>query len=218
MIDIQFLTYQKFNNKFQATELVELLRNNQVECVFEDNSIKFDPSFANNEINKEYIVKLQKKDFEKVDKILIDQSAKEIDTVDPEYYLFDFNNEELIDLLKKSDEWSKYDYLLAQKILLKRGVEINEHILNTFKLQRIENLAQPDKPQKISIIAGYIFACLGGLIGVFIGYHLLSHKKTLPNGDSIYGYSVNDRKQGKRILILGIFFFLGWTIYRFTMQ
>lgn len=215
MTNRQFLTYQKFYNKSQATDLVELLTTNQVEFFFEDASTNFDPSFANNEISKEYIVKVQKEDFEKVDKILTDLYAKEIDSVDAAYYLFDFTNDELTDLLIKSDEWSKYDYLLAQKILEKRGIEINDDLLNTFKKQRIEDLTKPDKTQKTSIIMGYIFALLGGLIGGFIGWHLLCHKKTLPNGDRVYGYSVSDRKQGKRILILGIFFFLLWTSLRF---
>jgi hypothetical protein len=55
---------------------------------------------------------------------------------------------------------------------------------------------------------------LGGFLGVFIGWHLLTYKKTLPNGNRIYAYSGNDRKQGNRILVLGAIFIAIWVLYR----
>ncbi|MDB5013033.1 MAG: hypothetical protein JWQ25_1235, partial [Daejeonella sp.] len=78
----------------------------------------------------------------------------------------------------------------------------------------IEELAKPEDSQKTWIIAGYIFSFLGGLLGIFIVWHLVSHKKTLPNGDSVYGYSVEDRKHGNRILIWGIIIFVISTTIR----
>lgn len=214
----QFLTYQKFIYKSQATDFVELLKANSIDFLLEDDSMNFDPSFANNKINAEYVIKIKKQDFEKLDAILTKISASPLDTVDVDYYLLNFTNEELINLLIKSDEWSKHDYLLAQEILKSRGQEINDELLATYKKQRIEELSKPEGHQKGTIIAGYILAFFGGLIGVFIGWHLYSHKKTLPNGDRVHGYSINDRKQGKIILILGSFFFLLSIILRIIKQ
>ncbi|MGY3055760.1 hypothetical protein ACVWYG_003986 [Pedobacter sp. UYEF25] len=214
MNDTQFLTYQKFNDKLLANELAQTLTANNVEFVFEDSSPHFDPSFANNETSKEYLIKLQKPDFEKADEVLMNLSAKDIDAVSPDHYLFNFTDDELKDLLLKSDEWSKYDYLLAQKILDNRGYKIDEKAINKIKEQRIEELSKAEKSQKNSIIAGYIFAVLGGLIAVFIGWDLFSHKKTLPNGERVYSYSEHDRKQGKIITVIGVLFVIIWTIFR----
>jgi hypothetical protein len=211
MTENDFLTYQKFSNKNEARELTDLLTANKIEFLFEDTSANFDPSFANNESNNEFRVKLKKQDFEQADKLLLNISAKQIDEVDKDHYLFEFSDEELFEILTKSDEWSKFDYLLAQKILKDRGQEVNEKLLETLRKQRIEELAKPEDSKKVWITAGYFFAFFGGLLGLFIGWHLISHKKTLPNGDRVYGYSIEDRKHGNRILILGIVFLIIWT-------
>jgi len=214
MNDTQFLTYQKFSDKTLADELMATLTTNNIEFLFEDATPHFDHTFANNQTNNEYLVKLKSSDFEKVDNILTTLSSKDLNAVDQDHYLFDFTEEELRDILLKSDEWSKYDYLLARKILRDRGHKIDTETINVLKEKRIEELAKPDKNQKRSILAGYVFAIFGGLIAIFIGWHLFSHKKTLPNGGQVYSYSEQDRKQGIIILILGTVSAIIWTAFR----
>ncbi|WP_316755509.1 hypothetical protein [Pedobacter aquatilis] len=211
----QFLTYQKFIDKSLAYELKEILATHKIESVYEDASTHFDHSFANNQSNNEYLIKIKSADFERADKILAALSANDQHTVDPEHYLFDFTDDELRDVLLKSDEWSKYDYILAQKILQERGHIIDKGTIDNLKMQRIEELSKPEKSQISSIIAGYIFALLGGLIAIFIGWHLFSHQKTLPNGVRTYGYSEYDRKHGKIIAIIGTLSAIVWITFRF---
>ena len=214
MAENQFLTYQKFTNQSEAKELSDLLTKGNIEFIVEDTSVSFDPSFANNESNNEYRIRLKKQDFEQADKILMDIPAKQFDAISEDYYLFEFQDQELLEVLIKRDEWSKFDYLLAQKILKDRGQKVSKELLQTFRKQRIEELAKPEGSQKVWISAGYVLSILGGLLGFFIGWHLLYHKKTLPNGDQVYGYSVEDRKQGKRILIVSVIFLIIWTTIR----
>jgi len=215
MNNAQFLTYQKFSDKALAKELMETFTANSIEFLFEDATPHFDHTFTNNQTNNEYLVKLKSNDFEKADKILTDLSTKDLDAVDPNHYLFEFSDEELRELLHKSDEWSKYDFLLAQKILRNRGHNIDIDTVNEFKKQRIEELSKPDKSQKLSIIAGYTFSVFGGLIAIFIGWHLFTHKKTLPNGESVYSYSDQDRNQGKIITVAGTLSAIIWTTFKF---
>lgn len=210
----QFLTYQKFSNKDDFNELTQLLTANGVAFSIEDTSPSFDPAFGNNELNKEYRIKLKKNDFEKVDILQVDILENQVSSVDQDYYLFEFTDEELIEVITKNDEWSKFDYLLAQKILKDRGKEINKDLLAALKRTRIEALSQPEHSQKAWIIAGYIFAFLGGFLGLIIGWNLNNHKKTLPNGDRVYGYSSEDRKHGKRIFTIAIIFLIIWMIAR----
>lgn len=213
-----FLTYQKFIDKDAAIELAEILKSNNINYLIEDHSAPFEPTFVNNELTKEYRIKILQKDFSKADSLLLKISMTEIENVDEDHYLFEFSDEELMEILSKSDEWSKFDYLLAQKILKHRGHEVNDKLLQSLRKQRIEELAKPGDNQNAWIIVGYISALLGGLLGIFIGWHLLSHKKTLPNGERVYGYSVGDRKHGKRILILGFVFLFIWIFARFWMN
>ena len=87
-------------------------------------------------------------------------------------------------------------------------------IQGQLKKQPIKEPAKPDDGHKNWILIGYVMAFLGGLIGFFIGWHLLTYKKTLPNGDIVYGYSPVDRRHGQRILIIGAMFFIVWVAVR----
>lgn len=210
-----FVSYQKFFRKEDAQELAELLSSHGLELRQEDSTGRFDPSFANNPIHVEYRVLLQQKDFERADAILLEQSEPFVDEVDKDYYLLAFSNEELYEVVAKRDEWSKFDFLLAQKLLADRGLDVNQNVLENLKRERMEQLAQPDKNQEVWVIIGYITAILGGLFGVFIGWHLFTFKKTLPNGERVYNYSQQDRKHGQIIFVIGLISVLTWFIVKF---
>ena len=209
----EFLIFQKFNTESQAEDFGSLLNVNRIEFLIENISINFDPILSNNEFGKEYCVKIKKDDFEKANDILREKAKTEINEVQDDYYLLSFTDEELIDVIEKSDEWNKFDVELAQKLLKERGNEITTEQISELKKQRIIELSKPEEGQNVYIIIGYVCALLGGLLGIFIGWHLTTYKKTLPNGNRIYAYSENDRKQGNRILILGIVFIVFWILY-----
>ena len=210
----EFITFQKFNEQVSALELGKLLKENNIEYLLEDNSVNSDPIMSNNEFSKDFRVKLQRKDFEKADNLLQQLSQAEIDEIDKNYYLFSFSDDELIDLIAKRDERSQFDFLLAQKLLKERGKEISPEMIEQIKKERIIELSKPEESQTSWIISGYVFALLGGLLGIFIGWYLSTHKKTLPNGNRIYVYSAIDRKHGSRILIVGVIFLTFWLIMK----
>lgn len=205
-----FITFQKFNDQYNAKQFGKLLSDQNIKYVLEDNSLSFDPTFANNNFGTEYCIKIKNDDFEKVNILLEEKSEIEISEIDKDYYLLSFSDEELIDVISKSDEWNKFDVSLAKKLLRERGQEITPLKIEEIKKQRIAELSKPEKSQSGYIILGYITALLGGLLGVFVGWHLLTYKKVLPDGNRVYVYSENDRKQGNRILILGLVFFIFW--------
>jgi hypothetical protein len=210
----EFFTFRTFDNKDLALKLCETLNKNKIEHSLEDTSPSLDSNFGNNSFSKEFRVKLKNQDFEKATKLLQDESEVELNNIDKNYYLLSFNDEELIEVITKRDEWNQFDFLLAQKLLKERGKEITPEKIEEIKQKRIEELSKPEASQRPYIIAGYIFAFLGGLLGIFIGWFLSTHKKTLPNGIRVYSYSENDRKQGKRILLIGKVFLILWFLIR----
>lgn len=210
----QFITYKTFPSKESARDLMELLDHNKIEFIIENNSVLFDPSFTNNPFNKEFRLQILDADFEKVDELLNSIAEKDIESIEEDYYLFRFSNEELMEILYQRDQWGEWDYALAQKILKDRDIEVNQQQLYELKRKRLQELSQPEGEQKVWVIAGYIFAILGGAIGMLIGWHLYYYKKVLPDGNTVYGYSQNDRKHGLRILIIGVISFLTWFIYK----
>ncbi|MDN5202314.1 hypothetical protein QQ008_13090 [Fulvivirgaceae bacterium BMA10] len=64
-----------------------------------------------------------------------------------------------------------------------RGNDVSDEVVELLKNQRINELAKPEGSQKAWIYAEYIIALLGGILGVFIGWHLILFKKTSPNGE-----------------------------------
>lgn len=123
-----------------------------------------------------------------------------VEGIDPNHYLLQFTDEELIDVLAKRDEWHADDFLLAREILNQRGFNITDKDIAILTRNRMDILRKPEQPSQTTwIIIGYVSAFLGGLLGIFIGWHLASQKKTLPNGERIYEYNAEDRQHAKII-------------------
>lgn len=207
-----FSVFRKYPTMEQAKALEKLLGENDINAFIVDNIAPVDSSFSGSTLQNQFEIKIQQSDFERAEKILYEDAENLINQVDKDYYLFDFTDEELYDILLKADEWNELDYKLAQKILTDRGKSIDTDLLKTLKRQRLESLAKPEENQKSWIIAGYVFAILGGLLGIFIGYSLWTSKKSLPNGQRVYSYNEKDRTQGKTIFYIGlimiIFYFI----------
>ncbi len=81
---------------------------------------------------------------------------------------------------------------------------IGETIPNIPTIPPIGNQLAPKSASKGLITAGYIFAILGGYIGLAIGYTLFLGKNKEENGKKIHVYDSNSRKHGKIIFIIGI--------------
>lgn len=199
-----YSVFRKYPTLEQAQELIGLLQKNNIATQLADNIAPFDATFSGNTVQNQYEIKIQRSDFEKATQLVDELAENAIEQVAEDHYLFDFTNEELYEVLIKSDEWSEFDYALAQKILTQRGKSIDKDLLEGLKKTRLELLAKPEENQKPWIIAGYVFALLGGLIAIVIGYALWKSKKTLPDGTKVDSYKPMDRMHGKNIFFLGI--------------
>jgi len=207
-----FLTFRKFNDIALAKEIAARLEQGDIQYLLEDDSRMFDPSFANNAIDSDIRIKLRPVDFAKGDKVLEDFYRNSLDTVEEDYYLLSFTDEELMEIVSKPDEWGAYDYQLAQKLLKERGLEIKPEVAVLLKKQRINDLARPDTPHKYWIYIGYFSAILGGLFGIIIGWTLGYFKKTLPDGQRVHAFGEKDVKHGRRILLIAIISMAFWFI------
>jgi hypothetical protein len=196
--------FRKFPTLEQASELKDLLNENGIESILTYNVPPVDVTFSGNTLQKEIEIRIKQADFKKAEEILEKNAEELIDQIDTDYYLFEFTDEELYEVLLKSDEWNAFDYTLAQKILKQRGKSVDKELLNSLKNERLKDLAKPEGNQQPWIIGGYVFSILGGFLGLMIGYFLWTSKKTLPNGQKVYSYAENDRKHGKYIFYIGL--------------
>ncbi len=199
-----YVLFKKFTSKEAAEELADFLSGHQLAYELEESALNFDLPGAVTKTSKEYRIKLKKNDFEQAQQLLDEYTLKQLDQLDQDYPLFGFTDEELMDVLMKPDEWNTIDPLLAKKILKDRGKEMTTKELAALKEQRLEELSKPEQGQRWWIVVAYLSALFGGLFGILIGWHISSHKKTLPNGDRVYSYSLSDRAHGQYIFILGV--------------
>lgn len=195
-----FLEYQKFIDEKDFQFAIEILKTNNIDFKIEDKSYSFN-DMSPNQGKFDITLFIKDTDIAIVDSLLLSAQDES-----PKHYLYDFSDKELIEVLTKDNEWSLLDVNIAKQILKERGKEINEELLASFKEQRIEDLSKPEESQKAWIWAGYFLAILGGILSIFIGLHLKTYKKKLPNGEKVYAFSTSDRKHGQNILIIGIFF------------
>jgi len=199
--------FRNFPTLIQAQELQTLLNENNIKTVLADNIAPVDVTFSGSTLLNQYEIRIDSLDFEKAEAILEKDAENVLGKIDQDYYLLSFTDEELYEVLLKSDEWNIFDYKLAQKILTNRGKTIDPEMLASLRKERLKILAKPEENQKPWIIAGYLFSFLGGGIGIVIGYSLWTSKKTLPNGERIYSYNDTDRQHGKMIFFIGLIVF-----------
>ncbi|WP_263601861.1 TASOR family protein [Chryseobacterium sp. PET-29] len=129
-------TYRKFIYKDDALELIKILEVNHIDYELADNSSRLDSSFGADVNNQEFELKIQKENFNKVEELEEKLVENDVQNVERDYYLFEYSDEELIEIILKKEEWSKFDYLLAQKILKERGKEISPEVLTVISKQR----------------------------------------------------------------------------------
>ena len=113
--------FRKFPSLEQASELKALLNENGIETILDDNAPSVDVTFTGNTLQNEIEVRIKQTDFQKAESILEKEVENLIETIDKDYYLFKFTDEELYDILLKSDESNAFDYTLAQKILIQEN-------------------------------------------------------------------------------------------------
>lgn len=200
---MEFNTYKEYTDQEQVDALVKVLNDHNIQHLIIKDRDSLDGLYGKDSYQKNYSVKLKPEDFDRVAGILQKLGEQALETVEQDHYLFGFSNEELMDILAKPDEWNEFDYVLAKKILADRGKDVNEENLKHLKELRINQLAQHATISKTWLVIAYISAFLGGVLGVFTGWHLSKSMKVLPNGQRVYTYDDEVRDHGKQLMLIG---------------
>jgi hypothetical protein len=203
-----FVIYQKFPDIHSASEFAAELRENDIEYQLEDNNQAYVKVVGYQSIDLAIGLSIKESDFSRADKILDTYYNKQMDVIDSSYYLFDYSNEELQDILSNPFDWGKLDYQLCKHILKQRGVNINDTDLENIKENKIKAMSQKEKARPMKIIAGYILACSFPVLAIIIAISIKYNRKILPTGATFYINTDGDRKHAQRILLLCILWFI----------
>lgn len=197
-----FTTFQTFYSMDEATTLVELLKANNIGFEIVKSKAMLDHNLVGEDLDNRVFLKIRSSDFSRANKILDEEILKNINTIEQDYYLFSFTNNELKDIIEKPDEWNRQDFLIAKKILADRGMAVTDERIASLEKGRVKELSVPEKGDPFWITFGYFIAVLGGFMGFIIGLPYMIAKKNLPDGSRIFVYDNATRTHGKTISII----------------
>ena len=198
----EFVLFQSFFTEDEAAYTIQQFKENGIDYRLDRSKELLDKAFIGENLEKKFFLKIKSSDFIKANQVLDARILQNITALEKDYYLFSFTNDELIEILRKPDEWSRQDFLIARKILDERGEHISEDVINDLKSKRINELGREENEPVLSITAGYILALLVSIVGLFFGLAFLTAKKNIPNGKKVFAYSRNTRKHGRNIVII----------------
>ena len=213
----EFIKYRDFFESETAAEFALVLRDHGIEYRVEEFNDSLGAPYGERPLSFVTTIMIRKADFSKVDDVVAEEAKAVAQEIDRSHYLYTFSNEELFEVISKPDEWNAVDYQLAKTILRQRGVMVDDVTFDNLKARRLEDLSRPEPDQTNWVKAGYIMALAGGIVGLFIGWHLMTYKKVLPNGDKVYGYRKHERSHGRWIFIVGLIMFPIALLIRFSM-
>ncbi|HEY1114517.1 MAG TPA: hypothetical protein VGE66_13190 [Chitinophagaceae bacterium] len=197
-----FVVFQSFSDPVLAETIAGKLQEQAVPFELEDTSSPIDPLIIGSDMNADIRIKLQPADFARGHAVLDAYYAPLLASVEPGYYLFDFTDRELEQIVQNPYEWGRFDYLLAQKLLKDRGYDVVPEELEGFKELQLQEMARPESVHRSWIWLGYLMAVCFSPLGIFYGGTLASFKKTLPDGRRIYAYADDVRTHGRRVLVI----------------
>ncbi|MFT6921073.1 MAG: hypothetical protein ACJA1C_000067 [Crocinitomicaceae bacterium] len=186
----------------EANEIVLLLLDGGIQSKIIKESFSPAATFSGGSLSSNYEILIQETDAENARSILKENARLFLSDVDSSHYLFSFTDQELRDVLVKNHEWSEFDVLLSEKILEDRSIAIDKKKIQEENFTTILDLSQPKKGILFWIVVGYIFAFLGGLIGLIISYTVIKVKRKLPDGTKMYEYDESTRKHATIIFII----------------
>jgi hypothetical protein len=198
----EYVVYRSFNDLAIAEELVQQLQKANIPYEIEKPRSIIDPLIIGESLDPDILIKLRREDFSRADQIVEEAYKKHLNDIPADYYLFEFTEEELQEILQRPGEWGKLDYLLAEKILKEKGKVPDPETLAMYKWVDLKQSATQEAVQTQWVVLGYVLAVLFPPIGLMFGATIYGFRKTLSDGTGIYMYNARSRWHALFILII----------------
>src|SRR5204862_6139100 len=102
----EFLTYSKFFTKEEAEEFTILLEQSQIQFKIVHEKDQVDKIIIGETLDPLIAVKIPGDRLEDANKILL-QAQSDLTGIDPDYYLLNFSNDELLEVLRNKNDWNQ---------------------------------------------------------------------------------------------------------------
>jgi len=159
-----FIPFRTFDSWQHAQQYAEILEKKGIKYKLEEYDKNINPLSLSSE--KEFQIKVRLDDFEKADESVLEEAK--IDDLSPDYYLHEFTDDELIEILANPHEWGEIDRIIAPKLLIERGYNMDK-LNNKNKINEYaEQLANEQKETEETVVkwkTGQIKKILSNILG-----------------------------------------------------
>lgn len=245
---LEWMTLETFGSVDGAKALLVLLDENGIESeLINDANLGGDPlglDFQNRGADT-CIVKVRVKDFDRARRILeagVRAETSDADEASMEMFQ-NFSDGELLEVLRKQDEWNPENVVLAQKILASHGKVYSDADMKNFFDARVEFLRKPTAVKVSSVALAFFgsalalaldignFLCLSNsdylyallvagfcaCLSFIASLNWTYRKKRLPNGEKVFAFSAVLRRVAFVDLVLSAFA-LGMVVLGIAMR
>jgi hypothetical protein len=211
------VTYRSFDEETFAEELATQLREAGITVQVSYQRHPIDPLIIGSGTDNDYLVQIRSSDFTKANELLEKQYGSGLPELPSDYYLYDFTEKELFEVIEKPDEWNPLDVQLARQLLVKKGVSLDEEAIYESRQKRLTRMA---RSEDISIgwrIVGWLLALVLSVVGLLYGLVVMNLRKTLPDGGRYYVYTPGSRRFGRNIAIVAGIMIVAGLFFRFGL-
>lgn len=191
--------FDKYYRKEDADFYFSLFETNGLHPELEKPYEYFDAIIGHARTNDHYLIRLPKDEFSPAQQLITTEVEKS--GVPADYYLRDFTNNDLKDILYNSDEWSRQDIAAAEILLRERTISVDEQEVKEKKQLKVETERKKNTISLPVLILFYVLSPWGAVLPIAAGMIIYFLKDTDRDGNSAYVFSDKYRKHG---LILGI--------------
>jgi hypothetical protein len=209
--------YRTFIDSDEADELLKVLDRQGIPYRVDRDKPAVDLNFGVADPNEWRILVFIPADlFADADRALEALAVEAPVTGDADHYLNDFSDKELLELVRMSHEWSPADGLTARRMLVARGVEIDEQEIAATRQESLAASHEPVAGNEPLIAVAYVLALLGGILGFLFGWSYATMKDRDRAGRSYHHYDEATRKHGVQIMVISVVCLGLWMYHRFS--
>ncbi len=150
-----------------------------------------------------FVVEVLEADFERALQLV---SPSDSDKV--EEGVAGYNTDELKEIVLNPQDWHEHFVQNARTELENRGETVNDEDIEKVKREKLLKLQKGTEPSLIIFYTMWLFAFLGGFIGIIAGYFYWQGKVKGFDDQRYYMYTQSYRKQGAYMFVIGIISFL----------
>ena len=209
----EYLNFSKYHTAEEAREVSELFTQENIPNILEHEVNQLDKIYIGESLDPYFVIRIPAACFDKANTVLINHAKKQLDNINPDYYLFGFSNEELQEVTRNPDEWNHFDQALALKLLADRNIAVPVKV----QLAEVKEYI-PYRLQLPWIILGYVLAILFNLAGITIGIITMVAYRTLQNGQRVPMYDRYTRLHAKIMMGIGLVRLMFFVIFLLMLR